>query len=107
MTDKTSDQRFVYVSGKTLGRSGYVASPSDRLSERVRHLDALMCLITSSDGPDQDDEGGFFSLNREIQRATLELASSLATEVHELHEEALLMDLRHRDQKPSQLHPAH
>ena len=95
--------RLTYIPGKTLGRSGYVDSPAGRLAERVRHLDALLCVITCSDGPDGDD--GFLGLNLEIQRATLDLASSLATEIHELHEEVAFLNMKDPDQALAQPQP--
>lgn len=104
MADQTVDDRFNYVPNTTLGRSGYIEGSHDKLATRVRQLDALLCLVSCSDGSCEDGQAGFFSLNKEIQRANLELASSLATEIHELHEEiemeAIKQKMRHHT--PSQ-----
>ena len=76
---------LLYKPGKTLGRSGYVSDPADRLAERIRYLDALLCLVTAREGLEGGCEAGFGSVNDQIQRSVLDLASSLATEAHELH----------------------
>ena len=96
MADQTTDNVTNYVPGSTLGRSGYIEDPQERLSSRVRHLDALLCLITCSDHSVGEAPDGFFSLNQEIQRATLDLAASLSTEVHELHEEISARSLKQK-----------
>ena len=100
MATKTLDDRLAYVPGTTLGRSGYVFSASDRLGMRIAQLDALLCVISVS--PESDDDEGFQNCNPQIQFSVLELAGSLATEIHELHEELLLADLRaeHRRASP-------
>ena len=107
MADETIDNRFTYVPGKTLGRSGSVEGPDDRLATRARQLDALLCVISCSSHADADEEASFLNLNQEIQRATLDLASSLATEIHELHEEASLLDAKQRSQTRQQSQPQH
>ena len=81
--------KFAYVPHVTLGRSGLVPGPNDRLGDRIEQLDALLCLVTNSEALDD----GFRSCNEDIQFAVLRLASSLATEIHEIHEELLLTDL--------------
>ena len=51
----------------------------------MRHLDALMCLVTAvGNGADAN---GFRNCNVEIQTEVLNLAASLATEIHELHDQ--------------------
>lgn len=107
MADQTVDDRFNYVPGKTLGRSGYIEGNHDKLATRVRQLDALLCLVSCSDGSSEDGQAGFFSLNKDIQRATLELASSLATEIHELHEEISIQDMKQQMQNRASSQPQH
>lgn len=101
MATETLDERMTYVPGKTLGRTGYVSLPPDRLHERIGQLDALLCLVTTSTAQDE----GFQSCNSDIQRTVLELASSLATEIHELHEEVMLAELRAKHELTSS-HPS-
>jgi hypothetical protein len=93
MANHTVDESTTYVPGLTLGRSGYVPRPIDKMGERIRQLDALMCTLVSSTTPDE----GFQNCNPDIQRTVLELASSLATEIHELHEEVTLAELAAAD----------
>ncbi len=81
---------YAFVPGRTLGRSGYVPPPIDKMDERIRQLDALMCVLVSGSTPDE----GFQNCNPDIQRTVLELASSLATEIHELRDEIILSELR-------------
>lgn len=107
MADQTVDDRFNYVPGKTLGRSGYIEGNHDRLAARIRQLDALLCLVTCSDSSSEDGEVGFFSLNEEIQRTALELASSLATEIHELHEEISVDDMKQWTRNHAPTQPQH
>lgn len=83
MAHDTLDDAFTYRPNRTLGQSGYVPGPRERMAERINQLDALLCLLTA---PAVDGEG-FQSMNKEIRCSVLELASSLATEVHELHEQ--------------------
>lgn len=107
MADQTVDHRFNYVPNKTLGRSGYIEGNQDKLAARVRQLDALLCLVSCSDGSSEDGQAGFFSFNQEIQRATLQLASSLATEIHELHEEISIQDMKQQMQNRAPSQPQH
>jgi len=83
---KPTPQRLTFVSGTTLGRSGHTPEKADRLSERLEHLDALLCLI-SGDEFREGHEHGFHALNGSMQSSVLSLASSLATEAHELQKE--------------------
>lgn len=70
---------------RTLGRSGYRPDAKSQLAIRVEQLDALMIVITARDTDGSSDpEEGFGNCNREIQYAVLDLASSLAQEIHEL-----------------------
>lgn len=78
-------QPVPFVPGTTLGRSGHVPSKCDRLGQRIEFLDALLSLVAI--GLHDEDAMGFSQLNSAIQASVLELASSLATEVHELHSE--------------------
>ncbi len=96
MADETVDHGFDYTPNTTLGRSGHQIDKETRLGERVEQLDALLivCTVGAADG-------GFASCNKEIQMAALRLASDLATEVHELHEEIFLERLRN---SPGELH---
>ena len=87
--DHPSKDDFLYEPGRTLGRSGYVTPPGDRLAERIRYLDALLCLVTAREAIDEPGEG-FGAVNEVIQQSVLDLASSLASEVHELHIEVEL-----------------
>jgi len=72
-----------YVPGKTLGRSGFVDDPESRLATRIAHLDALLCVLAGEE--DDDGKTDFRRLNGQIQQTALDLASDLATEIHELH----------------------
>lgn len=80
--------RRQFVPGTTLGRSGFVPDKSDLLAMRIEHLDALLCMLTNGLG--EEGERSFFDLNNSIQASVLHLASSLATEVHELHTEVCI-----------------
>ena len=77
-----------YEPNRTLGRSGYVDTPRDRLHDTLRHLDALLSLISSHQEFPQDGNE-FMSMNSSVQFAILELASDLATEAHEISERLL------------------
>ena len=72
-----------YVPGKTLGRSGYADEPEGRLAMRIAHLDALLCVLAGEE--DDDGKTDFRRMNDQIQQTALDLASDLATEIHELH----------------------
>lgn len=74
-----------FAPGTTLGRNGHAPSKCDRLGERIEHLDALLNLVTV--GLHDEEAMGFSQLNSSIQASVLELAASLAEEVHELHSE--------------------
>lgn len=73
-----------FVPGVTLGRSGYILPPADRLAFKIAHLDALLSTLTGAGDPEDAD---FFGMNETIQHTLLELASSLAEEIHELHDQ--------------------
>ena len=92
MAERTEDQGN-YVAGRTLGRSGYVTSVEDQLALNVGHLDALLCFITGEDDV-KGELTGFWNIDNHIQRTVLHLASRLATEIHEDHEELLRRRLR-------------
>lgn len=79
---------LTYLPNRTLGRSGFQAGASDRLGETLEHLDALLTLISYP--PDTRDLNDFQTLNNEIQLAALHLASRLAFQAHELHEQLLV-----------------
>lgn len=85
------DSESAYAPNLTLGRSGYVPPTSDRLAESIRQLDALLCLVTTTfdfhTGGDDKPLTPFQNLNNTIQATVLDLASGLATQVHELHEQ--------------------
>jgi hypothetical protein len=87
-----------YTPGKTLGRSGYIDDDVDALGDRLRWLDALLCVVTNEDRREDGSLFGFFSLNNEIQLETLRLASHLATEAHELREKLMIESLNRRFQ---------
>lgn len=85
------DARHTYVPNRTLGRSGYIEDKKGQLSGKITHLDALLLLMTMA--PDSDDPNDFASVNSDIQSAVLSLASTLASEIHELHEELFISEL--------------
>lgn len=70
-----------YQPNRTLGRSGWIEPPADKLCTRIRHLDALLAALTSDGG----DGAAIFGCNEFIQSAVLDLASDLAYEIHELY----------------------
>ena len=78
-----------YVPNRTLGASGYVQGPVDRLAIRVEMLHALLLLITTN-SEESEPGAGFEAVNVEIQRCVLRLATELASEVHELHEQVVV-----------------
>ena len=82
---KTTTSR-VYEPGRTLGRSGYQRDPVSHLCAVLEHLDALLCTISAGGGAD-GEPNDFQRLNNVIQCSVLDLASDLATEAHELHEQ--------------------
>lgn len=82
---KQMPDRIEFVPNTTLGRGGYAPCKQDILGGRVEQLDALLILIADTSG--EDNPQGFQNLNDSIQAAVLRLASSLATEIHEIHEE--------------------
>jgi GAF domain-containing protein len=89
MADKNVDEHPTYRHHyRTLGRKGYRERLSDTLHVHANQLDALLCLATC--GVEGDD--GFFSLNQDVQRTVLELASRLATEINEMQDRIILGD---------------
>lgn len=93
MATETLDDSFSYVPGTPLGRSGYELDKQTRLAIRIEQLDALLVVICASD----DNEQGFSNCNSEIQNSVLGLASDLAKEVHELHEQTFLARMRDKE----------
>lgn len=91
---KQLPERLRFVPGTTLGRSGYIPSKEDQLAMRIEHLDALLCLMTND--LNEEDGHGLLNLNSSIQAAVLHLASSLATEVHELHTELTIANVNRK-----------
>lgn len=83
-------ERLTFVPHTTMGGNGYAPSLEARLAERIEHLDALLTLVTNEI---EDEGGGFQNLNNTIQAAVLRLASSLASEVNELHKEIETADV--------------
>lgn len=83
-----------YVPNKTLGCSGYVDSPVDRLPRVLAQLHALLNVLYDPDIKDVELEnskitetGTFQRMNEYVQCEVLGLARDLAQEAHELHEQ--------------------
>lgn len=102
MAVETVNQMGGYIAGRTLGRSGHMPDAADQMSTRIRQLDALMCVITAGTGCNE----GFSNCNVEIREATLELASDLAHEIHELNTQLLSQSVLSAARGPEAL-PAH
>ena len=87
-------QQHVNHPGRTLGRSGYVPTVRDQLSDRITELDALTTVLAAA-----SDDGSGLELNKfnaEIQLAALSLAARLAHEVNELHEQLFIEEVNSR-----------
>lgn len=81
-----SDVALKYEPNRTLGGSGYVDLPFDKLGQRLKQLDALLMVMSGADNG-TDGMSDFERFNDEIKRAVLDLAQDLAHEAHELHEQ--------------------
>lgn len=79
----------------TLGRSGLPEGAYDEMTRKIGYLDALLCVLSGS----EVGEDGLTELQRfnpTIQQVALDLASSLAQDVHELHHRLLVEDMERR-----------
>lgn len=71
-----------YAPFTTLGRIPVKARPEELMASRIAQLDALLIVVSTS----LEDEV-FSSCNYQIRQKVLELASSLAEEIHDIHAE--------------------